>query len=52
MLDVVDDIMQDKTELSEHEKSIYRERELNNFKIVLERLMDNENFKNKISFIL
>lgn len=49
-LSVIEDVLHDKPELSEREKSIYREREIDNFKMVLEKLMENENFKNKVTF--
>ena len=49
-LDVIDEIIRDKNELSAEESCNYRVRELENFKIVLQSLMENESFKNKISF--
>ena len=50
-LDTIDYIINDKSELSEEEKVAYRIRELTNFKVVLERLMENENFNSKVKFL-
>ena len=50
-LEVIEDIINYKSELSEDEKDIYRSREINNFQVVIERLMERENFRNKVKFL-
>ena len=50
-LDVIDEIINHKSELSEAEKNTYRKREIQNFQLVIERLSERENFKNKICFL-
>ncbi len=50
-LEVIDDIINDKSELSEDEKERYRKREIGNFQLVIERRMENESFKSKVNFL-
>lgn len=47
-LNVIQRITTDKSELSEEDKDAYRNREVDNFKLVLERLMDDEPFCDKV----
>ena len=51
MLEVVNEIINYKGELSKNEKDIYRQRELDNFQVVIQRLMESESFKDKVGFI-
>lgn len=50
-LEVIEQVLHDKSELSEHEKDAYRQREINNFAFVIERLMERETFRSKIRFV-
>lgn len=50
-LNVIDKIIADKSELKEAEKEIYRNREIDNFQIVIERLMEHEPFRDKVRFL-
>ncbi len=50
-LEVIEQVLHDKNELSEHEKDAYRQREINNFAFVIERLMERETFRSKIRFV-
>lgn len=50
-LNVIDKIIADKSELKVAEQDIYRERELDNFQKVIERLLEHEPFRDKVRFL-